>query len=750
MQSRQTKLRLGGGKTRLAVAATIAAMMAVASAAPNVWFDPNDAQSIYTWRYNQNALTEQFDGWSKVTTTVTPDTDTAPDGTTSADTLVFANATSYVLQQIAGVYPVVPGDVVTMSVYAKSATRVVQFGGASPVGTDVYSTEALPNGWFRQILTRTFTANNSGAPMQYLLYSGAGFGAGSIAVWGAQFVKGSQARPYQRITDAGAADMMAAVPNYTLFQDNLGTMPVTAVEQTVGLILDKSMGAVRGPENFTNIGAPFTSTANWNTNGTLSIVNGRLRCTATATGNFRATITAGATANRAYEGRIRVAASTVATTIGGWQFSTASGVYATTPASTAARINSFIIAPATTPSYIGVSATAAAIGDYFEIELASAKDIRGAHALQATAAARPILSARQNQLLYSQDFSNAAGWAMTTLGTGVAPVVTPAYAAAPDGTNTASRVQFSTGAGVTTGDISQVTAFSQPTVVNGTYTSGIWLKSNTGANQTLHVTDITGATTSIVVTPTWQQFTLTRVATATASIPVRFRLTGNAATSADIQAWGAQFEPGSTLGKYQRITTATEYDAAGYPMYLRFDGTDDALQIPSLDLSTTDKLTTVLGLRTTTTTGTQMVIETGNAYTQSPGRFEVSLNEVAAGALVFARTASIGPVVNQYRSEVGQSAPRFAVFSVVSDFSAAAGTALTVRTNGQAATGSVSGTGTRSGYSLDALNIGSRNGTANFFNGNLYGLMLWSRGLRPDDLNMAERYMAQRVSGGTI
>lgn len=39
----------------------------------------------------------------------------------------------------------------------------------------------------------------------------------------------------------------------TLYRDSAGTLPVTAVEQPVGLILDKSKGLVLGPEIFTDV-----------------------------------------------------------------------------------------------------------------------------------------------------------------------------------------------------------------------------------------------------------------------------------------------------------------------------------------------------------------------------------------------------------------------------------------------------------------------------------------------------------------
>jgi len=51
----------------------------------------------------------------------------------------------------------------------------------------------------------------------------------------------------------------------TLYQDSAGTTPVTAVEQPVGLMLDKSKGLVLGPELVTN--GTFDTDTGW-TKGT--------------------------------------------------------------------------------------------------------------------------------------------------------------------------------------------------------------------------------------------------------------------------------------------------------------------------------------------------------------------------------------------------------------------------------------------------------------------------------------------------
>ena len=87
---------------------------------------------------------------------------------------------------------------------------------------------------------------------------------------------------------------------------------------------------------------------------------------------------------------------------------------------------------------------------------------------------------------HSNDLTNAS-WIKGSGGTGSIPVVTANYAIAPDGTQTASRVQFDRGAGTANGDYSAISNSANAlTSVNYGATSA-YFKSNTGASQTLAI-----------------------------------------------------------------------------------------------------------------------------------------------------------------------------------------------------------------------------------------------------------------------
>jgi hypothetical protein len=108
--------------------------------------------ALYSEQFNNAAWTT-----SAFNATVTANTTISPDGTQNADTVVFG-ANGYLYQQFA----IVGLASATFSIYAKSATQIIIFGGGTAVGTDVYTTVNVGNGWFRQILTRTFTGGGTG------------------------------------------------------------------------------------------------------------------------------------------------------------------------------------------------------------------------------------------------------------------------------------------------------------------------------------------------------------------------------------------------------------------------------------------------------------------------------------------------------------------------------------------------------------------------------------------------------------
>ena len=142
----------------------------------------------------RNILTysEQFDNadWNKISATITANTTVAPNGTTTADTLVITSL-GYLVRPITS-YSAVTGQKVTASIFTKNQiTDFLQFGGATPAGTDVYSIETISNGWYRHKVTRTFTTTAVGT-LQFIIYDR----VGTHFIWGAQLENFASATEY--------------------------------------------------------------------------------------------------------------------------------------------------------------------------------------------------------------------------------------------------------------------------------------------------------------------------------------------------------------------------------------------------------------------------------------------------------------------------------------------------------------------------------------------------------------------------
>ena len=162
----------------------------------------------------------------------------------------------------------------------------------------------------------------------------------------------------------------------TLFQDSAGTTPVTAVEQPVGLMLDKRKGLSRGPEVVLNGG--FDSTANWTMPvGNWAISGGLAVATAGTSGHVISTqaVIAGAWYEVQYDWV--VTSSAIQATVGS----------TTLPAHNPGSGHFKGMVRATdTLSFRMYANNANATLDNVSVKL-----LDGNHCLQATAASRPIL-----------------------------------------------------------------------------------------------------------------------------------------------------------------------------------------------------------------------------------------------------------------------------------------------------------------------------------------------------------------------
>lgn len=153
--------------------------------------------------------------------------------------------------------------------------------------------------------------------------------------------------------------------------------------------------------------------------------------------------------------------------------------------------------------------------------------------------------ARQNLCTQGRNVGGT-GWSTSVGGTGGAPTVTLNYAQGPDGVSgSAARIQASQGAGATTADYSMVVSPAYTSVTGTLYVHSVWLKSNTGSNQTVYLAHSGAGAVAVTVTPTWRRYWCPWTATSSGSIQPHIGARGTytaGGTSLDILACFEQVE----------------------------------------------------------------------------------------------------------------------------------------------------------------------------------------------------------------
>ena len=141
-----------------------------------------------------------------------------------------------------------------------------------------------------------------------------------------------------------------------------------------------------------------------------------------------------------------------------------------------------------------------------------------------------------NLLQYSQQV-NLSPWVATSAGVSSSPARTADAGTAPDGTQTADRVQFDLNGGTTTTDQSRL----RQTVSGDNVTFAVWLKSYDGSSTyNMQLAYTSGGGEEIVVTGDWQLFEMSQAAsTSRVEIKLRGNQTPTHSDTADVLVWGA-------------------------------------------------------------------------------------------------------------------------------------------------------------------------------------------------------------------
>ena len=389
----------------------------------------------------------------------------------------------------------------------------------------------------------------------------------------------------------------------TMFQEPEGTTPAV-IGQPVGLMLDKSQGALLGSEVITN--GDFATDSDWGLGNDWSIAGGVASATSSTNDNLRQNRTL-------VDGKAYLITFTIVSISSGAVLARFGGdtQVSSEEFSEVGTHTVILEANSTSVSFLIRSR------DSFtgSIDNVSVKEVSGNPATAADTK-RPVLARHpeggiRNLLSYTQEFDN---WSKSNA------TVTANQATAPDGTNTGYKVNetaattshyiFQSGFTFTLGEEYTQSVYAKAgtnNIVQVLGTSAVF-GSQAWANFDLFDGTIgsKGNATAAAIQSVgegWYRCSITITVTATsggvagltALVPTKTSsrvspYEGN--PSNHIYAWGAQLELGSTATEYQHVTDDLRYDitepfGVNSLNYLKFDGVSDGMSLTGLTSTST-------------------------------------------------------------------------------------------------------------------------------------------------------------------
>ena len=498
----------------------------------------------------------------------------------------------------------------------------------------------------------------------------------------------------------------------TLYRDAAGTQPVTAVEQPVGLMLDKSKGISVSATDALAGNGNFDTPAYWSdANGVSTITGSQLVFNGSATLGGKYCILS-VVVGKYYE----VSFDVVSISQGGikvWVGVTQPVYTATTPGTHRYRVA--CTGDTIVRVYNNGTATAAVVDNVV------VKEVFGNHAFNSSgnSANFPVLSARVNLLERTEDFTNAY-WSKNA-----------AVAVTQSGVIGTISVPNTIGAGVNI-----FFRQSLSTVINTT--SRIEVRGPVGVS--IALADDFG-TTAAAFTGDWQTITLNTTGNGGFHQFYIRTVTANQAYSFEIRypdfrvANDALNQPA-----YQRVNTATDYDTVGFKPYVRFNGVSQWLQTNSIDFSYSDKMFVCAGVRKLSDAALGMLAELSVNSTTNDGSIYLAAPRTATTADY--QFSSRGTTSVLTTSPASFAAP---VTSVLSGLGNISGDSVTIRVNGSiSGTPSTSDQGTGN-YGNYPLYIGARAGSSLWFNGRLYGMVVAGKSTSTSEITNTENYLNQKT-----
>lgn len=527
----------------------------------------------------------------------------------------------------------------------------------------------------------------------------------------------------------------------TMYTESTGSLP-SALEAPVGLLLDKSKGLALGPELITN-GDFNNGTTGWTATGgsTFTVSDGKANWSHTSSFWFLFQ-NINAVPGKVYELTANVVSvtGTVRLVINGGAGSTSVPL--------TAGITTVRLQNASANGNAGFKADSAFS---IVIESVSIREVLGNHAYQTAAASRPVLSARYNLLIRSE---NVGAWGITLAN------VTSVDTIGPNGSNVQKIVPTSTNNGYVyqTVDCFQGIVYRISWFVKAAGLTSVTVGAGNVFGDTNITVDLTNG--NITASPSgansqfsiplgngWYNIGFTKVAIGTGIAGNYCFPRGTANGTDGVLVNGADFRvanDGVNIPTYQRVNTTTDYNTVDFPPYLRFDGVDDFLVSTNINLTNTDKMTAFIGVRKLSdpVTGASVIAETSADPNINNGQISiVGLSRFATPATTYSISSKGTIMTGVATSSSAYNAPVSNIltgqFDISGDICNLRIDSLNISTDN-----SDQGTGNFGNY---PLYIGRRGGTILPFNGRIYSLIVRGAKTSTHDLLNTEKW----VSGKT-
>lgn len=494
----------------------------------------------------------------------------------------------------------------------------------------------------------------------------------------------------------------------TLYQDAAGTIPVTAVGQPVGLVLDKSKGLVIG--NNLSTDPNFTTPSSWNTAETLgaSVSGGKLLFNNVAAYN---NAVSNALSSPLVSGRLYKITYQISDYVSGLvRVQLTGGTEANVAAlSGNGTFTSYVFAIGN-HTFIGFQATIA--GTTLKISSLKVEEIAGNHAYQTVSAARPIFQQTPilgNELVANGDFSSGL--------TNVAPrnvVTTEIVAGALKVTNAGTFYGYA--------------EMALPTEVGKLYLLRGDVVASSGAGAAFHIASLPNSND---IANNVEGSTVAKGVTFTAKTTTTYL---------------SLKTPSNATGSWRIFDNISIKELTGYHTdqnYLAFDGVDDFLQTNNIDFTITDKVSLFAGVRKLSDVNTALVVESSVKVDLNAGAFNLAAPS-STGLNKFSSDLSYG--TNYLRAENTETKYSAPISAVLTSHLQRTATLKSVKLRINSVLGAqIQQAPSGSGMGNYPLFIGRRGGVELPFTGNIYSLIGIGRLTTDSETIALEKVIAKNV-----